>query len=79
MSSSILEKKKLEYKDVDPTWALLHRAGLDNIHIDMCYEDVSRILRLSESDRNREEIKETLLSCGLPQIPLDQVMGVLFP
>lgn len=75
MSSLILENND----DADPVWALLHRAYLDNIHIEMCYEDVSRILKLSEDDRDREEIRETLASCGLPQIPLDKVMGVLFP
>jgi hypothetical protein len=60
-------------------WAFLHRAGLDNIHINMCVNDVARILRLKEEDRDKEEARELLASCGLPQIPLEKVMGVLFP
>lgn len=75
MSLSISENNE----DSDPVWALLHRADLDNIHIEMCYEDVSRILKLSEDGRDREEIRETLASCGLPQTPLNKVMGALFP
>lgn len=77
MSSSILENKKVGTEQ--ETWGILHRADLDNCHIELCLEDVSRILFLDPSIRSENEVRETLASCGLPQIPLEKVMGVLFP
>lgn len=79
MESRLSMDKPLLERTIDEAWRFLHRADLDNCHIELCVEDVSRILCLDESDRDENEVKETLASCGLPKNPLDKVMGVLFP
>lgn len=81
MCSSIPEKSDIVIITQD-IWGVLHRAGLDNIHIEMClstFTPLYKYYQLNQEEQDKKATRDLLVNCGLPQIPLDQVMRVLFP
>lgn len=78
MSSSILEKNKKVGTEQE-TWRILHRADLDNCHIELCWDTVRYLQSLPEKEMTRDRAIAMLSQAELPKIPLEKVMGVLFP